>query len=144
MRVDKFTVAALEATLRLYVDPELARRTIPTLTMLSMSPQMITARVRRLRRRLPTAVQAAYQLRVIDGTSAVGGGALPLAPLPTKLVALRPTFCSVSELERRLRCRHPAIIGRIAQDQYLLDLRTVLERELPEIATALQQLVPPS
>jgi L-seryl-tRNA(Ser) seleniumtransferase len=74
----------------------------------------------------------------------VGGGALPLAPLPTKLVALRPTFCSVSELERRLRCRHPAIIGRIAQDQYLLDLRTVLERELPEIATALQQLVPPS
>jgi L-seryl-tRNA(Ser) seleniumtransferase len=144
MRVDKFTVAALEATLRLYADPELARRTIPTLTMLSMSPQMIATRVRRLRRRLPAAVQAAYQLRVIDGTSAVGGGALPLAALPTKLVALRPIFCSVSELERRLRCRHPAIIGRIAQDQYLLDLRTVLERELSEIATALQQLVPPS
>jgi len=142
MRVDKFTVAALEATLRLYADPELATRAIPTLTMLSMSPQTIANRVRRLRRRLPTAVQAAYQPRVIDGSSAVGGGALPLAQLPTRLLALRPTFCSVTELERRLRCRHPAIIGRIAQDQYLLDLRTVLDRELPEIATALQQLVP--
>jgi L-seryl-tRNA(Ser) seleniumtransferase len=144
VRVDKFTVAALEATLRLYADPELARRAIPTLTMLSMSPQTLAGRVRRLRRRLPEAVQAAYRPRVVDGNSAVGGGALPLAQLPTKLLALRPTFCSVSELERRLRCRHPAIIGRIAQDQYLLDLRTVLEREIPEIATALQQLVPSS
>ena len=144
MRVDKFTVAALEATLRLYADPEMARQHIPTLTMLSMSPQTLANRVRRLRRRLPAPVQAAYQPRVIDGNSAVGGGALPLAPLPTKLLALRPTFCSVMELERRLRCRHPAIIGRIAQDQYLLDLRTVLDREIPEIATALEQLVPPS
>ena len=142
VRVDKFTVAALEATLRLYADPELARRSIPTLTMLSLSPQTLAGRVRRLRRRLPETVQAAYRPRVVDGNSAVGGGALPLAQLPTKLLALRPTFCSVSELERRLRCRHPAIIGRIAQDQYLLDLRTVLEREIPEIATALQQLVP--
>jgi len=144
VRVDKFTVAALEATLRLYADPELARRAIPTLTMLSMSPQTLAGRVRRLRRRLSEAAQAAYRPRVVDGNSAVGGGALPLAQLPTKLLALRPTFCSVSELEGRLRCRHPAIIGRIAQDQYLLDLRTVLDREIPEIATALQQLVPAS
>jgi L-seryl-tRNA(Ser) seleniumtransferase len=144
VRVDKFTVAALEATLRFYTDPELARREIPTLTMLSMTPDTIARRVRRLRRRLPADVQAAYQPRVIDGNSAVGGGALPLAQLPTTLLALRPTFCSVTALERRLRCRHPAIIGRIAQDQYLLDLRTVLDREIPEIATALQQLVRPS
>lgn len=142
VRVDKFTVAALEATLRLYADPELARRSIPTLTMLSMSLQTIAQRIRRLRRRLPPAVWSAYQPRVLEGQSAVGGGALPLAPLPTKLLALRPTFCSVMELERQLRCRHPAIIGRIAQDQYLLDLRTVLDREIPELATALQQLVP--
>jgi L-seryl-tRNA(Ser) seleniumtransferase len=144
MRVDKFTVAALEATLKLYADPDTARRQIPTLTMLSMSPQAIANRVRRLQRRLPAAVQAVYQTRVVDGTSAVGGGALPLAQLPTRLLALRPTFCSVTELERRLRLRHPAIIGRIAQDQYLLDLRTVLDREIPEIATALQRVVPPS
>jgi len=144
VRVDKFTVAALEATLRFYADPELARREIPTLTMLSMTPDTIARRVRRLRRRLPADVQAAYQPRVIDGNSAVGGGAVPLAQLPTTLLALRPTFCSVTALERQLRCCHPAIIGRIAQDQYLLDLRTVLDREIPEIATALQQLVRPS
>ncbi|HEY5864080.1 MAG TPA: L-seryl-tRNA(Sec) selenium transferase [Candidatus Tectomicrobia bacterium] len=143
MRVDKFTVAALEATLRLYADADTARQRIPTLIMLGMSARDVANRVRRLLRRLPVAVRSVYQPQVIDGTSAVGGGALPLAPLPTRLLALRPTFCSVSELERRLRLRHPAIIGRIAQDQYLLDLRTVLDREIADIATALQQVVPP-
>jgi L-seryl-tRNA(Ser) seleniumtransferase len=142
MRVDKFTIAALEATLKLYADPHLASRQIPTLAMLSLTPQAIAGRIRRLRRRLPAAVQTAYQIRVIDGTSAVGGGALPLAHLPTKLLALRPTFCSVTALEHRLRSRQPAIIGRIAQEQYLLDFRTVQEREIPEVATALEQLVP--
>ncbi|MGE3537468.1 MAG: L-seryl-tRNA(Sec) selenium transferase [Candidatus Tectimicrobiota bacterium] len=142
MRVDKFTVAALEATLRFYADPELARRSIPTLTMLSMTPETVVNRIRRLRRRLSSAAQEAFQPRVIDGTSAVGGGALPLANIPTKLLALRPTFCSVTTLERLLRRRHPAIIGRIAQESYLLDLRTVLERDIPTIATALQELVP--
>jgi L-seryl-tRNA(Ser) seleniumtransferase len=141
MRVDKFTLAALEATLKLYADPQVASRRIPTLAMLSMTPQEVARRLGRLRRRLPAAVQEAYAMRVIDGTSAVGGGALPLAPLPTKLLALRPQFCSVTELERRLRCRRPAIIGRIAQEQYLLDGRTIQDRDIPDIATALQQLV---
>ena len=62
--------------------------------------------------------------------------------LPTKLLALQPDFCSVNSLERRLRCRQPAIIGRIARDQLLLDLRTVAEREIPELAAALHELVP--
>lgn len=144
LRVDKFTVAALEATLRLYADPEMARRRIPTLSMLSLTPQEVNRRLRRLLRRLPAATRAAYRPQVIDGTSAVGGGALPLASLPTKLLALQPTFCSVTELERRLRAWQPAIIGRIAHAQYILDLRTVLERELAEIATALQHLGPAS
>ena len=144
LRIDKFTIAALEATLKLYSDPETAVQRIPTLTMLSLSPQTISRRIGRLRRRLPAAVQAAYQVRLLDGTSAVGGGALPLAQLPTKLLALRPDFCSVAELERRLRCGQPAVIGRIAQDQYLLDLRTVQDAEIPEIAAILQQLVPHS
>ncbi len=141
MRVDKFTVAALEATLKLYANPDLALQHIPTLTMLSLTPQALARRLGRLRRRLSPAVREAYQPQVIAGTSAVGGGALPLAQLPTKLLALRPTFCSVAELEQRLRRGQPAIIGRIAQDRYLLDLRTVQDREIPEIALALQQLV---
>lgn len=144
LRVDKFTIAALEATLKLYTDPAQAVRQIPTLAMLSLTPPAIGRRVGRLRRQLPAAVRQAYRAHIRDGTSAVGGGALPLAHLPTKLLALQPTFCSVAELERRLRRRQPAIIGRIAQDHYLLDLRTVQDREISEIATALQQLVPAS
>lgn len=141
VRVDKFTIAALEATLKFYAEPELARTRIPTLSMLSMTPQTIHRRLMRLRRRLPESVRQAYQMQIVDGHSAVGGGALPLAALPTKLFALQPTFCTVTELERRLRSRHPAIIGRIVQNRYCLDLRTVREAELPEIATALKQLV---
>jgi L-seryl-tRNA(Ser) seleniumtransferase len=142
VRVDKFTIAALEATLKLYSDPQRASAEIPTLAMLSMTPQTIAGRVRRLQRLLPAGVREVYRPRVLDGNSAVGGGALPLAQLPTKLLAVRPTFCSVTELERRLRSRQPAIIGRIAQEHFLLDLRTVQDREIPEIATALAQLVP--
>jgi L-seryl-tRNA(Ser) seleniumtransferase len=142
VRVDKFTIAALEATLKFYAEPDLARDRIPTLSMLSMTPQDIRRRLTRIRRRLSEAVRNAYQMQVIDGNSAVGGGALPLAALPTKLLALQPSFCAVNELERRLRCRQPAIIGRIAQEQYLLDVRTVRDQEIAEIATALQQLVP--
>lgn len=142
LRVDKFTVAALEATLKFYSDPERAIRHIPTLHMLCMAPQEIARRANRLRRRLAGPAQSAYRPRLTDGTSAVGGGALPMAQLPTKLLALQPTFCSVADLERYLRCRRPAIIGRIAQDQYLLDLRTVQDAEIPEIATALQERIP--
>jgi L-seryl-tRNA(Ser) seleniumtransferase len=142
VRVDKFTIAALEATLKLYADPQQACREIPTLAMLSMTPQALARRARRLQRLLPATARVAYQPRLLDGNSAVGGGALPLAQLPTKLLALRPTFCSVTELERRLRCRQPAIIGRIAQEQLLLDVRTVQDREIPDVATALTQLVP--
>ena len=142
VRVDKFTLAALEATLRLYADPEAARRQIPTLAMLGLSPLDIARRIRRLRRLIPPNCEAAYQPQVVDGSSAVGGGALPLADLPTRLLALKPDFCSVNTLERRLRCRRPAVIGRIAQGRLLLDLRTVTAREIPEIATALRELVP--
>jgi L-seryl-tRNA(Ser) seleniumtransferase len=141
LRVDKFTVAALEATLKFYSDAERAIRHIPTLHMLCMSPQEIARRATRLRRRLSGAVQSAYRPSLMDGISAVGGGALPMAQLPTKLLALQPTFCSVAELERYLRCRQPAIIGRIAQDHYLLDLRTVQDADIPDIATALQERV---
>jgi L-seryl-tRNA(Ser) seleniumtransferase len=141
LRVDKFTVAALEATLKFYSDAERAIRHIPTLHMLCMSPQEIARRATRLRRRLSGAVQSAYRPSFMDGISAVGGGALPMAQLPTKLLALQPTFCSVAELERYLRCRQPAIIGRIAQDHYLLDLRTVQDADIPDIATALQERV---
>jgi L-seryl-tRNA(Ser) seleniumtransferase len=141
LRVDKFTVAALEATLKFYSDAERAIRHIPTLHMLCMSPQEIARRATRLRRRLSGAAQSAYRPSLMDGISAVGGGALPMAQLPTKLLALQPTFCSVAELERYLRCRQPAIIGRIAQDHYLLDLRTVQDADIPDIATALQERV---
>ena len=142
VRVDKFTLAALEATLKLYTNPDAARRQIPTLAMLDLSPPDMARRIRRLRRLMQPDCEAAYRPQVIDGSSAVGGGALPLADLPTKLLALQPDFCSVNTLERQLRRRRPAVVGRISRQRLLLDLRTVAEREIPQVAAALRELVP--
>ena len=142
LRVDKFTVAALEATLKFYSDAERAIRHIPTLNMLCMASQDIARRANRLRRRLSGGAQDAYRPSLVDGSSAVGGGAMPMAQLPTKLLALQPAFCSVADLERDLRRRQPAVIGRIAQDHYLLDMRTVQDADIPELATALLERVP--
>ncbi|HEX9106924.1 MAG TPA: L-seryl-tRNA(Sec) selenium transferase [Longimicrobiales bacterium] len=143
LRVDKLTLAALEATLRLYLQPERALQEIPTLRMLRLDPAEIGARARNLVSRLAAAGVAA---RLEEGNSAVGGGAYPQAPLPTVLVALAGAaqggtglaVRSASELERRLRLgAGAAVLARIADDRVLLDLRTVLPREEPRLLDAI-------
>ena len=122
LRVDKFTLAALAATLRLYLDPALARREIPVLRMLSMSPVEIGERAGGLARRLR---ERGIQAETRPGRSAVGGGAAPGADLPTELVVLQPADREAPELERRLRSGEPPVVARIAGDSLVLDLRTV-------------------
>ncbi len=149
VRVDKLTLAALEATLRLYLRPERALAEIPTLRMLRLGADEIGGRARELAARL---VAAGVPATLEDGTSAVGGGAYPQAPLPTVLIALgRPAAApiapiapiapaaplSAAELERRLRHGDPAVVARIADDRVLLDLRTVFPREESRLLEAL-------
>ena len=88
LRIDKLTLAALEATLRAYEDPATAPREIPTLRMLSESAAVVRRRARRVLRRVPAAARTALGLTVVAGRSEVGGGALPLAELPTAALAL--------------------------------------------------------
>jgi L-seryl-tRNA(Ser) seleniumtransferase len=133
LRVDKLTLSALEATLRIYLDPKKARAEIPALAMLTAPREAITARA--------TSVVAALRLagieaQVVATQSSPGGGAFPTAELPSCAVALG-TQSDAPSLEQRLRLANPPIIARIADGRLLLDLRSVLPRDDTELTNAL-------
>ncbi len=120
LRVDKTTLAALQATLLHYVRGE-AERKIPVWQMISMSVDAIEARATRLMEPLK---KQGIQAAVVEGDSAIGGGSLPGQSLPTKLLSI--AVPNPSALARRLRSTSPPVIARIEDDRLVLDLRTVL------------------
>lgn len=141
LRMDKLTLATLEATLRLYRDERVALREVPTLRMLTATYAELSARakmiVRTLRRRVPAGVSFA----LADGYSQAGGGTLPLLNLPTRLIEVRAGGLSPNEIESRLRGAEVPVIGRIFKGVFLLDPRTILDQDLPDLAAALSSLV---
>jgi L-seryl-tRNA(Ser) seleniumtransferase len=141
LRIDKLTLAALEATLRAYEDPTTAPREIPTLRMLSEPAAAVRRRAGRVVRRVPEPTRAALGLRVVAERSEVGGGALPLAELATAALALGTATHRAGALDARLRAGRPPVIGRIQAERLLLDCRTVMDDEVPLLAAALTALV---
>jgi len=137
LRIDKFTLAALESTLKLYKDEELAIKKIPTLRLLTTSPKTIYMRARRLKNRLKHIEGLTIQIK--ESISRVGGGALPIQTLPTFVVVIKPMNISVTKFEERLRYGSPPIIGRIEEDEILLDIRTVQDEDLPLIPKLIKQ-----
>ncbi|MGQ0562199.1 MAG: L-seryl-tRNA(Sec) selenium transferase [Gemmatimonadota bacterium] len=128
LRVDKLTLAALEATLLSYARGT-ARAELPVLRMLSAGLPELRERAARLVAALPAAAD------ISDGFSAVGGGAFPAARLPTALVVL--VAPSAAGLESRLRSATPPVIGRIANERVVLDLRTVLPEQDATLASVI-------
>lgn len=129
MRIDKLSLAALEATLRLYLEPERARREIPVLAMLDTPAGELSDRADRLAREIGPPAE------VIQCSGKVGGGALPLLELPGYAVALAG---DPVELAGRLRAGRPAVVCRIHEGRALLDVRTVDESELESLAGAVR------
>jgi L-seryl-tRNA(Ser) seleniumtransferase len=127
MRLDKMTLAALETTLRAYLDEERAMRTIPTLRMLAASVTEIGERADALASRLRRSCGDEAEVSTAEDISRAGGGALPLADIPTIVVAVRPQRLSEVELERALRLGEPTIIARVREDRLLIDPRTLLD-----------------
>jgi L-seryl-tRNA(Ser) seleniumtransferase len=109
--------------------------------MLSEPAAAVRRRAGRVLRRVPAAARAALGLEVVTGRSEVGGGALPLAELPTAALALGTAAHPATALDLALRTGRPAVIGRIADDRLLLDCRTVMDDEVSILAAALSALV---
>lgn len=131
LRMDKLTLAALEATLRLYRDERQAVAAIPTLRMLTMTAAQLARRADALLRRLRRALPDSVTLVRHAGESSPGGGSFPLLQLPTTLIELGIAEYSAQQIEVALRRATVPVIGRIQRDRFLLDVRTILDRDLP-------------
>ncbi len=141
LRIDKLTLAALEATLRLYLDPQKALAGIPTLRMLAMPVEELRQRCEALLPRLARVIGGAAECAVIESTSTVGGGALPLAELPGWALAVVPKKISVNELITRLRRCEPPVVGRVQDNRFLIDPRTLGFEEDELLLAALQRVL---
>lgn len=140
LRIDKFTLAALETVLRLYYDHDTVVANIPTLAMLSATTETMGRRAQRLARRIKKGLVGKCTISVKVTGSRVGGGALPEEELESRAVVLEPLDRSVNELEKGLRLSRLPIIGRIEENRYILDMRTVGDDEVPLIAAILGQV----
>ncbi len=139
LRVDKMTLAALSATLRLYQSPDQARRHIPLLRLLSTSVENLANRAERLAPQL-AACSVVASAEVLSDTTYLGGGSVPTQQIPTRAVALEPADRTVDELARQLRVATPSVFGRIRQDRLILDLRTVFPDQDTQIVQAVLSL----
>jgi len=128
MRIDKLSLAALEATLSLYRTPELARREIPVLAMLQATESELLARAEQIRASL------GERGELVRSVARVGGGALPLLELEGPAVALHPDCGAPEELAARLRLAPVPVIGRISGGRLLLDPRTLTDAQAAEVA----------
>jgi len=122
LRADKLTLATLEGTLALYLDPARALREVPVLRMLHEPLNEVRARAERL--------AAAVAGEVEETVGRVGGGALPLSELPSVACAVQ------EELAARLREGHPPVVGVLRDGRLLLDCRTLNDAEADEVAAA--------
>ena len=139
VRIDKMTLAALEATLRHYQRAE-AETHIPTWRMIAMPPAKIASRAASMAHPLKLQGITVHTQR---GKSTIGGGSLPGETLPTTLLALDAAHApySLDELAKRLRLRPTPVVARILRDALLLDPRTILEEQDDEVVSALVETV---
>lgn len=141
LRIDKLTLAALEATLRLYRDERQALAEIPTLRMLTLQPAALKVKATSWIRRLRPSIPASVKLSIVAGNSQVGGGSLPLLNLPTSLMAVAAEGWSPQKIDAAFRgCKTP-LLGRIHRGEYLLDLRTLQDADFSALVDAMTLLI---
>lgn len=138
VRIDKLTLAALEATMMEYIDEEKAIKNIPTLMMLTQPVETIRLRAKKISDLLKKAISDRAGVEIMADQSYAGGGSLPDAGLPTFVVSIRPSYISVSAAEERLRKGVPPVISRIKEDAIILDARTIQDSEIQELVNSIK------
>ncbi|HHY39910.1 MAG TPA: L-seryl-tRNA(Sec) selenium transferase [Syntrophaceticus sp.] len=140
LRVDKMTLAALEATLRAYLENN-AEKTIPVLRMLSLKKEELYRRASELKEMLCKALSKDCTIELKEGVSRTGGGALPVTDLPTTLVALSHPGISPSTIAERLRQGDPPVVVRLQDDEVLIDPRTLFPGDEKLLIEALERVL---
>ncbi|WP_207650758.1 L-seryl-tRNA(Sec) selenium transferase [Sporobacter termitidis] len=136
LRVDKMTVAALEETLRAYSDPDRAELELPVLIMLSAAPEVLREKAERLYKLL---ADNGIEAEVTQVFSTTGSGSVPGSELPSYAVSVTPGDGGAAALDRRLRLGETPVLGRIVKERYLLDVRTIFEKDIGKTAAAVSE-----
>lgn len=137
LRIDKFTLSALESVLREYFDTEAALKNIPTLAMLTIDRDELKKRAQRIARLLKKRITEHCHVQLVPTISRVGGGALPEFNIDSWAIDLQPLTMKLSTFEQGLRKLAIPIIGRIESERFLLDVRTIQDVEVGELVTLL-------
>jgi L-seryl-tRNA(Ser) seleniumtransferase len=137
LRPDKFTLAALESTLLLYLDENTARHEIPTLRMICEDQRALKTRSQRIIKVLKN-LSGKITVTPAALLSEVGGGSFPDVSIPSYGIAITPHAISVESLEEKLRTLERPVIGRIEKDRFLLDMRTILREEESALLSGIQ------
>jgi L-seryl-tRNA(Ser) seleniumtransferase len=137
------TLAALEVTLRLYLDERRLLAEVPTLRMLTVPAAELERRAHALSRAIVEACGDAYAVATRTGRLARGGGALPMTDNPHDGGDARAALGRCGALERTLRLGEPAVIARISDGRLLLDSRTLTSAEEAEVVAALARAAHP-
>ncbi|MFO7608717.1 MAG: L-seryl-tRNA(Sec) selenium transferase [Candidatus Krumholzibacteriia bacterium] len=137
-RVDKTTLAALDAVLSAYLAAE-GRPEIPTLVQLGMDQELLQRRAEGLLALLEPHAPAGWQGRVVPGDSSVGGGSFSTAAVASRLVMWQAPKAALEACHRRLRTGRPALVGRMNQDGLAVDVRTLTDDEFPLVEAAFRR-----
>lgn len=137
LRIDKLTLAALEATLTLYFDPNLALKDIPTLKAIALEPPALLSRAELLYTML-TGLKTDLNITIEPMDSQVGGGSVPGQLLPSYGLCIISSLYSPQAIEEKLRNRPLPIVGRIHKGRYVMDMRTLAPDTFEEITAAFQ------
>jgi L-seryl-tRNA(Ser) seleniumtransferase len=140
-RCGKLSLAALEATLKLFLAPEKLTERHPIYRMLSLTPEELGRRAKKLAASLRKALPTGVMISVEDGESQVGSGAVPVETLPSKVLAVRSPGISAEDLARQLRAFTPPIFARIHKDAVLFDFRTIQPGEDAVVERALREVL---
>ncbi|WMJ75863.1 MULTISPECIES: L-seryl-tRNA(Sec) selenium transferase [unclassified Sedimentibacter] len=135
-RIDKFTAIALESVFHEYLDEERAVNNIPVLKLINRSFGDIQKAAELLQEKLTTVAGEYCDIRIESCESQIGGGSLPLERIKSVCLSIRPLNMTTAALEKQLRHMETPVIGRVVNDNLILDLRTVLEGQEATIAEA--------
>lgn len=141
LRVDKMTIAGLEATLQLFLTPEKLTQAHPVYRMMALSLEELNKRALRLQKILRAELKEEAKISVGDGESQVGSGSVPTEMIPTRVLKVRPISESVDNLGRKLRHSNPPIFPRVQKDFVLFDLRTIQKHQDKTVATVLVSIL---
>jgi L-seryl-tRNA(Ser) seleniumtransferase len=140
LRVDKLTLLALQETLYMYRDEKTAMRQIPTLRLICQSYQSLCRKAKRSLDLIGKISPDNFLVTLCDGSSRVGGGAMPLEEIRSRLLCISPRKLPAPYIVKLLRSYNPPIIARLEKDHVLLDVRTVQEKELRIVAEAISKI----